>query len=83
MSLIVDIQGVKITAVFKQRGKDFYTVSFRSLEQYNVLNIASKFGGGGHKNAAAFEFNGGLTSLKKQVFLACEEEIKRVDSDAK
>ena len=83
LSLIVDIQGVKITAVFKQRGKDFYTVSFRSLEQYNVLNIASKFGGGGHKNAAAFEFNGVLTSLKKQVFLACEEEIKRVDSDAK
>ena len=83
LNLIVDIQGAKITAVFKQRGRNFYTVSFRSCDAYNVLTIAQKFGGGGHKNAAAFEYYGPLTALKKQVFMACEEEIKRVDGDAK
>ena len=83
MSLIVDINGAKITAVFKQRGKNFYSVSFRSCTEYNVNSIASKFGGGGHKNAAAFEYRGPLTALKKQVFAYCQEEIKRVDGDAK
>ena len=82
LSLIVDIQGAKITAIFKQRGRNFYSVSFRSLEEYNVLAIAQKFGGGGHLNAAAFEWYGTLSALKKQVFSACAEEIKRVDGNA-
>lgn len=55
------------TSVFlKETDKDFWRGSLRSTK-INVADIAAKFGGGGHKNAAGFKVVSELTMLKKDL----------------
>ena len=46
------IEGVKITAVFREIERRRFRVSLRSKHGINVAEVAKKFGGGGHHNAA-------------------------------
>lgn len=61
------IKDVKISALFRQIKEDYYKVSLRSKDEINVAQIASYFGGGGHKNAAGFRIKGSLEDAKKIV----------------
>lgn len=81
LTLIVDIAGAKITAIFKEKGKNLWSVSFRSCANYDVNAVASKFGGGGHVNAAGCTVNGKINKLKKEVFAYCNEQIKKVGEE--
>lgn len=59
-----DIGGVKIGAAIRQDGA-IWRVSLRSIsEQYNVSDLASTFGGGGHKQAAAFRSSKPIDTVK-------------------
>ena len=54
----------KIAALFKQIGRGKYKVSLRSTDgDYNVAEIATKFGGGGHKMASAYSVKGNLETI--------------------
>lgn len=75
LTLITDIEGAKITAIFKEKDKNFWSISFRSLTNYNVDAVASHFGGGGHINAAGCLISAKLRSLKKQVLEICKQQI--------
>lgn len=44
-----------IAILFKQKNNGFYKVSLRSKGDIDVKDIAIKFGGGGHMNAAGFD----------------------------
>lgn len=44
-----------IAILFKQKNSGFYKVSLRSKGDIDVKDIAIKFGGGGHMNAAGFD----------------------------
>ncbi len=59
----------RIAALFKQiNRKNEYKVSLRSTDgKYNVAEIASKFGGGGHKMASAYSVRGELKKLIKDL----------------
>lgn len=46
-----------VAILFKQKLNGFYKVSLRSKGDINVKDIALKFGGGGHMNAAGFDIN--------------------------
>lgn len=61
------IKDVKISALFREIKEDYYKVSLRSKDEINVAQIASSFGGGGHKNAAGFRVKGSLEDAKKIV----------------
>ncbi|MEC4675785.1 MAG: bifunctional oligoribonuclease/PAP phosphatase NrnA [Nitrospirota bacterium] len=58
------IESVKISAVFRETGRDIWKVSLRSKGASNVARIAEFFDGGGHKNAAGFSIKGDLKSAK-------------------
>jgi len=53
--------------------KNKIKVSLRSKGDIAVNEIASEFGGGGHRNAAGFEVEGQLNEVKKNVYRAFEK----------
>lgn len=54
----------KIAALLKEVGKDNFKISLRSSDKnYDVAEIAAKFGGGGHKMASAYASNGNIDDL--------------------
>jgi phosphoesterase RecJ-like protein len=70
-----DIKGVEVSAIFKQDG-DIWRVSMRSVsDQLDVSKVAVRFGGGGHKMAAAFRWRKSFEELNSSVLEALKELI--------
>jgi len=62
-----DIAGVRVSVAIRQ-ADDIWRVSLRSkIEKDDVSSVAQKFGGGGHKMAAAFRWRQDLPTLKMQL----------------
>lgn len=72
------IDGVKIAIMFREDPKSAgkINVSFRSKGDVDVNNVASFFGGGGHRKASGCVIDGTLTEVEAKV-LAKAEEILR------
>lgn len=68
------IKNVKATAMIKEREGGIFKVSLRSRNDVSVQELASEYGGGGHKTAAGFTYKGDLKILKKEL----EEKLKRI-----
>lgn len=66
-----NIDGVEVSIFMRE--DDGYRISFRSNGKINVNEIASKFGGGGHKMAAGLRVN---TDFKETKDKLIEETIK-------
>lgn len=56
-NLLYTTEGVKIVALFSE-SNGAIKISLRSIEGFDVAEIAREFGGGGHKTAAGFEMSG-------------------------
>lgn len=69
------IHGVEVSIFLTQLEEDLYRLSFRSRGHIDVSQIASRFGGGGHKNAAACTLRGSVESIRCQVEEICNREI--------
>ena len=69
------IHGVEVSIFLTQLEEDLYRLSFRSRGHIDVSQIASRFGGGGHKNAAACTLRGSVESIRSQVEEICNREI--------
>jgi phosphoesterase RecJ-like protein len=52
-------------------------VTMRCQPPYNVAEVASRFGGGGHALAAGCTLDGPLARAEEQVVAACREAIRR------
>ncbi len=48
----------EVAAVFKEVGAEVWTVSLRSKDEIDVSLVASRLGGGGHRNAAGYTAHG-------------------------
>ncbi len=59
------IQGVKIAALFRETAKGNYRISLRSQKSIHVAQVAQKFGGGGHHNAAGCSIPKSEVEMKK------------------
>ncbi|KWT91575.1 DHH family phosphoesterase [Candidatus Magnetominusculus xianensis] len=59
------INTIKVAALFKETGNNFWKASLRSRGDVNVAKIAEKLGGGGHKNAAGFRITADIETAKK------------------
>ncbi len=59
------IQGVKIAALFRETAKGNYRISLRSKKGIHVAEVAQKFGGGGHHNAAGCSIPKSEVEMKK------------------
>ncbi|MDD4110748.1 MAG: bifunctional oligoribonuclease/PAP phosphatase NrnA [Clostridia bacterium] len=77
LTLITNVGDSKITIVIKEKAKDFYRLSMRSIGNISVNNVASIFNGGGHTNAAGCSINGKYSKVIKDVLNECCKEIER------
>jgi len=73
------IDGVEVALVFRENpnDKDTIGISFRSKGEIDVKQIASLFGGGGHKRAAGCQMKGGLETVRRQVLERVEEFVAK------
>jgi phosphoesterase RecJ-like protein len=60
------VSGVEIAVLIRQRHDRRFKFSLRSNDRVNVAELAGRFGGGGHSNAAGFEDSGSLSVLKER-----------------
>lgn len=73
----IEIKGVDIAVLAIKQEDNSYYISMRGKNNVNVGLIASEFGGGGHDQVAAFQYNGNLTDLQQPLLKACREEIAK------
>ena len=59
----LNISGVKIAAIIIEKEDDTFYVSIRSKGSIEIAELAKSFGGGGHKNMAAFNYSGNVKDL--------------------
>ncbi len=67
VSFIRILDEVIVSAIIIEVDDNFYRVSLRSKKGINVAEIATSFGGGGHRNAAGFRTKTDLVTLKKNL----------------
>lgn len=74
---ILQIKGLKASVLIREQD-GLLRVSLRSAdERLDVASVATKFGGGGHKMAAAFRWRKGLAELKLQLLQEVEAALKK------
>ncbi len=61
------IRGVEVSVFIRQTGGKRYKISMRSKGTIDVAQICSRFGGGGHKNAAGCTIDGDLMEVEGQL----------------
>ncbi len=61
------VTGVEVGLMFRESGPGEYKVSMRSRGLIDVAEIAQRFGGGGHKNAAGFKISGELPEVRERL----------------
>lgn len=64
INFINRLKSVRVSAILRQEGPDIYKFSLRSYGDDNVQEIATKFGGGGHKNASGGTIEAPLEEAK-------------------
>lgn len=71
------IKGVEVCVLFKESfsSKDEVRVNFRSQGKVDVNQIASYFGGGGHKTASGATIRGKLYTVRKKVLAKIKESL--------
>jgi bifunctional oligoribonuclease and PAP phosphatase NrnA len=68
ISVISSIDDADVAILFVEQGRNKTKVSWRGLKPaVDVAQIASQFGGGGHKAAAGAEISGNLEEIQKRV----------------
>jgi bifunctional oligoribonuclease and PAP phosphatase NrnA len=68
IELLRTTAGIKIAALIKQVGIRNFKVSLRSSDRnYSVVDIAAKFGGGGHRLAGAYSQDGTLKDIIRKL----------------
>lgn len=68
------VDGVKIAVMFREDDSKI-KVSLRSKGDIDVSKIAEKFGGGGHKGASAFTYEGDLKNTMRVVLKELERHL--------
>lgn len=76
--LIQAIEGVEAIVVVKQETADHCSVGFRSLDKIDVSEVASAFGGGGHRQASGLYIKGRAEDLIPQFIEAFKPQFQRL-----
>lgn len=67
------IRGVEIAFSLREVREGEWRISFRSKGKYDVSELAARFEGGGHHNAAGGDVNGSLDEVKQKIYSAIDE----------
>ena len=64
IEILRSAKGVKVTVLIKEMGSNTYKLSLRTSDKnINLAEAAASAGGGGHKNAAAYSYEGNLEEV--------------------
>jgi len=69
------ITGVRLALLFRQLANGRVKVSFRSLGDVDVAELAHRFGGGGHRKAAGASLDGTLAEAQGKILAAAREYL--------
>jgi phosphoesterase RecJ-like protein len=72
---LMDIQGVRVAALFKEQADGTTRVSLRAADPYDAAVVAAHFGGGGHVRAAGFSLPQGIAQAKAEVLAYLESTL--------
>ncbi len=75
VNLPLAAQEVVTVALFKRQANDEFRVSLRSKGDVDVRSVASRWAGGGHKNASGLTLTGDYQVLKRDLVSALGEAI--------
>lgn len=78
------IRGVEVACLLHEPppgSKEAWSVSFRSRGRVDVAQVASAFGGGGHRNAAGARINGTLDDVRRQLVAAVQQQFAAAEHD--
>ena len=70
VEFLKEMRGIEVAIVARQIGESRYKISMRSKGNIDVASVASRFGGGGHKNAAGCTIEGSADQVKKMLIEA-------------
>lgn len=70
------IDGVALVAFFREEAVERYRISLRSKGEFNVGEVAARFGGGGHKNAAGLLLKGAFEAVEEKVIAELQRLIR-------
>lgn len=67
------LQTVKVAVLLKESQDGMISVSMRAKGECNVADVAQQFGGGGHRNAAGFRYDGkSIAEIKDKLYSILE-----------
>ena len=72
------LEGIRMAALVRQDKDDQVRVSLRSKGDYDVGFVASRLGGGGHRNAAGLRMKGDTSRVSAQVLASLEKLLDPV-----
>ena len=80
VNTLLNFEGTKISFTMIEKQQGIFSLSFRSLKEYDVAKVASNFGGGGHKQAAGGRIGGNVKKCLEKVLNCVEAEIRNGDN---
>lgn len=75
VAIVSQLEGFDICVIAKEKDTSF-KYSVRTEDGFDASEIAEKMGGGGHKNAAAFESELPVKDIENKIIEICEKLIK-------
>jgi phosphoesterase RecJ-like protein len=77
INVLSSLDDIDVAVIFVEQGNEKVKVSWRANNGFDVSQIATDFGGGGHRPAAGAEIFGNLDSVKTKVLNATNEYLKK------
>jgi phosphoesterase RecJ-like protein len=74
------IAGVRLALLFRHIGNGRIKVSFRSMGEVDVAELAHQFGGGGHHRAAGASLAGSMADVEENVLTAARRFLRNGQS---
>ncbi|HJQ97145.1 MAG TPA: DHHA1 domain-containing protein, partial [Candidatus Polarisedimenticolaceae bacterium] len=75
VNMMLSVEGVVAAALVKEMPEGKTKVSLRSKGDVDVNRLASRFGGGGHKNASGISMAGPFEEKTRQIVEAMKEVL--------
>lgn len=72
---IMNVGSVEVAALLREDGPDTFKLSLRSRGTIEVLSLAERFGGGGHRFASGAHLTGKFEDLRTQILQALEKSV--------
>ncbi len=77
VNFLADVDEAMIGLVLSEMEDGTVRVTMRTRPPYNVAEVATRFGGGGHALAAGCSLDGPLARAEEQIVAACRDAIRR------